>query len=222
MLSHTVWGWGWLAQLFGVLVAVAGFALARRQRRTGWALATAGAAVLAFTPALSGHAAAAPRLAALAVLADGLHIIGAGGWLGSLLFVVAVGVPMAMRLDQGERGPAVADLVSAYSPTALFFAGVAAATGVVAAWVHFDSVSALWTTPYGRTLLVKLGILSVVAGTGAHNWRRVRPALGDTVGTRRIRRSAAVELAVGALVLVVTAILVATPTPMDSVALTAR
>jgi putative copper export protein len=43
----------------------------------------------------------------------------------------------------------------------------------------------------------------------------VRPALGDDAGTARLRRSAAAELAVGALVLLATAVLVATPTPVD-------
>ena len=79
-----------------------------------------------------------------------------------------------------------------------------------------DSVSALWQSEYGRTLLLKLGILSVVAGTGAYNWLRVKPALGSIEGAVRIRRSATLELAVGVLVLVVTAVLVATPTPMDA------
>ena len=216
MLSRTVWGWGWLLQALGAVVAALGFRSAQRGGRAGWAIAAVGALLLAFTPALSGHAASAPRLTALAILADGAHVIGAGGWLGSLLVVVAVGVPAAMRLAESERGRAVADLINAFSPTALAFAGLVAATGVFAAWLHLGAVSALWQTTYGKTLLLKLAILSVVAGTGAYNWLRVRPALGDAVGAQRIRRSAGVELVVGVAVLVVTAVLVATPTAMDA------
>ena len=144
-----------------------------------------------------------------------MHVIGAGGWLGSLLMVLLAGIPVAVRLGEGQRGPAVASLVNAFSPTALVFAGLAGATGVFAAWLHLGGVSALWQTEYGRTLLVKLAILSVVAGTGAYNWLRVKPALGDERGAARMRRSATVELAVGVLVLLVTAVLVATPTGMD-------
>lgn len=213
MLSDTVWGWGWLLQLAGLLIAAAGFRAASRDRSSGWGVAAVGAVALAFSPALSGHAAAAPRLALLAIAADGFHVIGAGGWLGGLLVLVAVGLPAALRLD--ARGPAVADLVNAFSPTALAFAGITAASGVFAAWLHLTDVSSLWQTPYGRTLLLKLAVLSVVAGTGAYNWLRVKPRLGDVAGAARLRRSASVELAVGALVLVVTAVLVATPTPMD-------
>jgi copper transport protein len=78
-----------------------------------------------------------------------------------------------------------------------------------------SELSALWQSGYGRTLLVKLAMLSVVAGTGAYNWRRVKPTLGTAAGTMRMRTSARIELMVGALVLIATAVLVATPTPMD-------
>jgi putative copper export protein len=215
MLARTVWGWGWLLQLGAALAAAAAFALARRGTGAGWAAAALAALGLAFTPALAGHAAAAPRLTALAVLSDGLHVLGAGGWLGSLVVVLGAGVPAALALGPGRRGAAVAALVDAFSPTALACAGLTAGTGLLAAWLHVGRLAALWGTGYGRTLLVKLAVLSLVAGTGAYNWRRVRPALGDDAGTARLRRSAAAELAVGALVLLATAVLVATPTPVD-------
>ncbi|MDQ3949955.1 MAG: CopD family protein [Gemmatimonadota bacterium] len=215
MVSSTVWGWGWLLQVAAVTVAFAGFFAARRGRIRGWTLAALGALALAFAPALSGHAASTPQLTGLAVVSDGLHILGAGGWLGSLLVVLVAGIPAALRTGGSSSGRAVADLVNAFSPTALAFAGLVAATGVIAASLHLGSVPALWQSGYGRTLLLKLAILSIVVATGAYNWRRVRPALGDGEGARRIRRSASAELAVGVLVLIVTAVLVAMPTPME-------
>lgn len=216
MLGRTTWGWGWMLQAAGAAIAVAGFLAARRGRRAGWAVAALAMAAQVFTPALSGHAVAVPRLAPLAVLADGLHVIGAGGWLGSLLFVVAVGIPVARGLPEGERGRGVADLVNAFSPTALVFAGIVAATGVFSAWLHLGAVSALWQSEYGRALLLKLGVLAVVMATAAYNWLRVRPALGKSDGSARIRRSATAELAIGVVVLLVTAVLVATPPPADA------
>lgn len=216
MLLNTVWGWGWLLQATGAIVAIAGSRLAKREPATGWALAGVGGLALSLAPALSGHAVAAPRLTALAVAADTLHVIGAAGWIGSLLLVVTVGIPAAMRLGDGRRGSAVARLVNAYSPTALVFAGVVTATGLFAAWMHLGFGPALWQSEYGRVLLIKVAILTGVAGTGAYNWRRVRPTLGDDRGAMRIRRSAGTELAVAVLVLLVTAVLVATPPPMST------
>jgi methionine-rich copper-binding protein CopC/uncharacterized membrane protein len=187
-------------------------------RSTGgaWGVAALGALALAVTPALSGHAASAPRLTAVAIVADALHVVGAGGWIGGLLVLIAAGVPAARALPEGERGRGVAALVNAFSPTALAFAATLALTGVFAAWLHVGTFGALWGSAYGKTLLLKLGLLTAVFGTGAYNWLRVRPALGGGApdGPRRLRRSAAFEIAVGVVVLLVTAALVATATPV--------
>lgn len=213
MLSQTVWGHGWTLELIGLVLAF--FGVRRAKRHEQWGILTVAAILLAFTPAFSGHASSTPSFAALAVFADGLHVLGAGGWLGSLLMVIVAGIPAAMRLGGEESGPAVADLVNAFSPTALVSAGLVGTTGVIAAWLHVGSVPALWQTTYGQTLLVKLAVLSVVAATGMYNWLRVKPTLGQDEGAHRVRRSALVELTIGIVVLAVTAVLVATPTAMD-------
>ncbi len=152
----------------------------------------------------------------LPILADGLHVLGAGGWLGTLLAILLAGIPTAWQAGPSQRGAAVAELVNAFSPVALACAGLAAVTGLFAAWVHLGTLPALWQSTYGRTLLVKLAVLSVVAATGAYNWRRVRPALGGDPATARLRRSASLELAVAAAVIAITAVLVATPPPTES------
>lgn len=221
MLLKTVWGRGWILQLIGIVLAGFGFHRARKESgmsaasRTGWLIATLGAIIMAFSLGQAGHAASAPRLGALTLLADGLHVIGAGGWLGSLAIVLGAGIPAALALPERDRGPMVAELFNAFSPTALMFAGLVASTGVFAAWIHVGTFSAIWKTGYGQTLLVKLAILSVVALTGAYNWLKVKPSLGNMEGVVNIRRSARVEIAIGILVLLVTAILVAMPTSMD-------
>lgn len=231
MIQKTMWGKGWLLQLAGVIVAGVGFHLADRARRArgaasestlgargnGWQLATLGAVLLAFSPAFSGHASASPKLRTLAVLADGLHVMSASSWLGSLALVLIAGLPAAMRLAESERGPMVSELINAFSPVALASAALAASSGVFAAWLHVGLIPNLWGTRYGITLLVKLTILGAVALTGFYNWRFVKPRLGTDDATMHLRRSARVEVAVAILVLLVTAILVATPTSMDMV-----
>ncbi len=179
MLGRTLWGWGWLLQAVGTVVAAAGFLLARRSRAEaaerggqhptasgneavrahgaaepreraagddatlilsqlpsrasdplpavpeerpapvrapargaspGWWIAGLGAVLLALSPGLSGHAVSTPRFAPLPVLTDAVHVIGAGGWLGSLLAVVlavtavlvATATPMGTDMPQGD------------------------------------------------------------------------------------------------------------------------
>lgn len=215
LVQGTVWGTAWILQVTAALAALMGFAAARRGAGAGWALAALGAAAIAFTPALSGHAVATPEFAAAAVLSDGIHVLAAGGWLGGLLVVIAIGVPAALRLGDGQRGPAVAALVNAFSPMALAFGGTVVATGIVAAWLHLGAVEALWTTAYGRTLLLKVAVLAVLFATAAYNYLRVRPALGTETAARRLNRSAAFELTLAVVVLLITAVLVAMPPPPD-------
>jgi putative copper export protein len=223
ILRHTTWGVGWHIQLLGVIIAGIGFyraiavpATPSRSSTGAWLVASMGALTLAFSAGLAGHAAAAPRFGALMLIADGLHIVGGGGWLGSLTVVLAIGVPAALALPQADRGPTVAALIHAFSPTALAFATVIAVTGLFAGWIHLGTLPALWQTPYGSMLFRKLVILSVALAAGAYNWLRVRPRLGhDDAAITNLRRSATVEIVVGVAVLFVTAILVAMPTAMD-------
>jgi copper transport protein len=212
MLLDTPWGWGWLLQVGAALLVLGGFQRATRDPRRGWGVAAIAALALAFTPALSGHAAAVEGLGPVAVVLDGAHVLGASAWLGTLLVLLLAGVPAALA----QGGPAgrgmVADLVNRFSPLALVFAGFVAATGVAAAVIHLAALSELWGTAYGRTLLVKVGLVAIVILLGAYNWRRVRPTLTEA-GPARLRRSAALELIAAAAILLATSILVATPTP---------
>lgn len=216
MVTDTQWGSAWAIQCAAALGAALAFWFASRRHAGSWALAGVAAVVLAFSPGLGGHAVASSRLTSLAVTVDGLHVVGAAGWLGSLACLILIGVPVALMQAGERRWQTVSSLVNAFSPAALSFAGLAVLTGLISAWLRLGSLSPLRTSTYGRVLLLKLALLIGVAGTGAYNWLRVRPALGTEAATLRLRRSARVELTIGVLVLIVTAILVAVPTPLDA------
>jgi putative copper export protein len=213
-LAQTRWGSAWLLQIAVALLALVGFCIATRARQIGWGLAALAAPLLALSVTLQGHAAASHQRRVLAVTIDALHILGAAGWLGSLLSLVMIGLP-ADGMTAVSRWTRIQALVETFSPTALAFAGLVVVTGVGSAWLRLGGLTPLWTSPYGKALLVKLGVLLGAVGTGFYNWQRVRPALGTEVATRRLFRSAWSELAIGFLVLVVTGVLVAMPTPLE-------
>lgn len=215
LLTGTVWGIAWVLQSIATLAFVVGLLVARAPygRSAGWMGAAGAAVLLAAVPALSGHAAAAERLAALAIFADTAHVLGGGLWLGTLATLLAAGLPASLHAQPGEGPRAVADMVNLFSPLALAAAGVVALTGAVSSLLHVGSPAALFGTGYGQMLLLKLVLLAGVAALGYHNWRRVRPALGEAEGTNRLRRSARAEIATGLAVVLVTAVLVALPTP---------
>jgi putative copper export protein len=216
LLFQTGWGWGWLLQFGGTLLAIFGYYRLSRSGR-GAAAAIVAVLTLSVTPALSGHALSSGTYAPLAIVAGTIHVLGAAGWLGTLAVLVLAGLPAAQQLESGDRGLAVAELVNAFSPTALASAGLVLITGTLVAWIHLGSIAELWHTGYGRMLLIKLGVLGGVVGVGAYNWRLVKPVLGSDVSTRQLRRSATLELCIALVVVAVTAVLVATPTPAELV-----
>jgi len=162
---------------------------------------------------LAGHTATAPRLPLITMVLDALHVVAAGGWLGTLLALVVIGLPATLALPADRRGPATAAMVNAFSPAALVFAGIALLTGLFAIGVHLGVPPAFTSTAYGRTLLVKLGAFALVVVVGAWNWRRVRPRLAEPGLPSHLRRTGTTELLLAALVLAATAVLVATPPP---------
>jgi putative copper export protein len=141
------------------------------------------------------------------IAGDWLHVLGGASWLGSLLSVMVIGVPIALTLPPPDRWASISSLVNAFSPVALVSAAVVVASGVFASWVHLEHLSALWQTNYGRTLLVKLALVLITLAIGAYNFKRVQPQLSNETGTLRLRRSAAAELGVGFLILLVTGLL---------------
>lgn len=218
MLRLTIWGRAWLLQMAMAALLLSGLLVARpglhhSGRPAGWTMAAVAVLGLCVVPGLSGHAAAVPRAPALAVANDALHVLGGGAWLGTLAVLLLVALPAALRTPDTDRLHAAAVIITLFSPLALAAAALVGLTGIVNSLLHLGAPAQLWTTGYGRALLLKLGILATVAALGFYNWRVVRPALGAAAATRRLRRAAGTELAVGALVLLVTAVLVALPTP---------
>lgn len=213
LLLGTAWGWGWLLQVAAAVAGIGVFEAIRRRPAGGWRIAAVLALILAVTPALSGHAVAVPSLTGLAVAVDSVHVLAVSAWLGTLLFVVGVGMPEAIRADPATSITAIAGMVRIFSPAALVLAGVAAGTGVVSATFQMTALSDLWLSEYGRMLLLKLAAVLLVVAAGAYNWLRLKPRLSNADDPVTLRTSGALELGAAALVLLLTAILVATPTP---------
>ncbi|MEP7001050.1 MAG: CopD family protein [bacterium] len=208
----TEWGSTWRPQFGAGVVACVGFVLVRGRGLPAWGVVGSVMLTLAAVTAGSGHAWSSPRMPAVAVMVDMFHIMGAAGWMGSLLWMAAVGLPI-IQSSRDNRARRAAALVQAFSPLALVFAAVVGISGVASAWLRLGVLDALWSTAYGQVLLVKLVLLAALAAMGFHNWRHLSPSLGTEEGTARLQRSAAIEVGIGLLVVIVTAVLVATPTP---------
>jgi putative copper resistance protein D len=76
-------------------------------------------------------------------------------------------------------------------------------------WELLGSASQLWTSGYGRYLIVKLAVVACLLGLAAFNKLRLTPRLAaDELGAlRSLRRSICAELALGLVILIITAAL---------------
>lgn len=209
---NTTWGTGWLLQLGASLLFLAGLPFTR-SRAAGWSVVHAAVLALLVATPITGHAVAGTWGWKVEIPLHALHLAGSGLWLGTLLCIIGVVYPVARRLGEPEGGRLIGNMVHRFNAMAITGAAVVVACGCLLSLAYVGLAEKNWVTTYGVTLLVKIALLLAVLGLGAYNWRRLRPRLGLPSGTETLRRTATIELIIGSLVLLATAILVHLPAP---------
>ncbi len=186
--------------LAGVGIALAGAKLGRARRM---ALIVVGLSVAALMLAhvAAGHAGASADWRWAKIAVQWAHFVGVGVWLGGLaaLLVALRGVPEEEKAVGARRFSAVAGVAL----------GVVAASGVVRAVDEVGAWGRLLTTSFGQLVLLKSGCLLLLASLGAINRYRNVPAAPRTL--RGLRQIGTTELAIAAIVLVITGFLTGLP-----------
>jgi copper transport protein len=226
-------GRAWFAR--ALLFAIGGSVLVATLRHVGrwvWRVAAVLVGVaLVFAYAESGHGGVG-RWPAVGLLSTIAHLSGMAVWLGGLLMLAVVVLPLVAP----ERAVGV---VARFSPIALWSVAVVVASGLVQAWRQVGSIDALTSTTYGRLLLAKSAAVVVLIGLAVASRTLVQRRLPDpaslqparsvgaAVGTdveepaparddaaRRLRntlrKTVGLEMLVAVVVLAVTSVLVAT------------
>jgi copper transport protein len=169
-----------------------------------------------------GHAAAGDQTT-LALLSDTAHLSAVSIWVGGLVLLTACLLP-SRRIEE------LAGALPRFSGIALGAVGVILVTGIYQGWREVGTIPALWSTGYGKLLMVKIACFTLLVGLGnlgriAVRRRYLTPvahalSASDVVEIglseedrmlRRLRRSVGLEVAIAAVVLAVTAVLVSTP-----------
>jgi copper transport protein len=165
---------------FVVALVVASLAAAATMERRVLVPALVAALCLAPVPAVAGHA-LDPGLPRLNVVVDVLHVAAASAWVGVLVGLLALRPPAeAMRRVIALAAGSVVLLI---------------VTGVVRASFELVSLSQLWETSYGWTLIAKTDLVLLALLVG----RLVRG---------NVTRRAAIELGVVAVLVVAVSVLV--------------
>ncbi|GAA1038443.1 copper resistance protein CopC [Virgisporangium ochraceum] len=168
---------------------------------------------------LSGHAGVSPA-PAVSLVADAAHLASMGVWLGGLVVLVAVLLPKANARELGA-------ILPVWSNWAMMSVIVLSLTGVAQAIIEVASFGPLFDTRYGRLVLAKVALLTLVLVVAYFSRRLVlAPARKALVGAggpadddeeldeppvKPLRRSILAELAITGVVPAVAAALVQTP-----------
>jgi copper resistance protein D len=216
VLSQTDFGNDWLARfvfacvLAGLLVPIPS---AKGTHSAGIkAAAAVFAAAFVGSLAFAGHAIGGQGVEGIVhPAADVLHLIAAAAWVGAL-------VPLALLLSmaKAETSALAAARTATLRFSTLGIVSVATllVTGLVNSWYLVGSISALDESEYGHLLLIKLALFLGMVGIAAFNWSQLTPRLvqdADAVAAwkaqRQLRRNAALEACLGAVIIGVVAVL---------------
>ncbi len=216
VLLQTVFGNDWLVRLVlaGLIAAAFAPSFAAQRIESAWfQAALAGlAAALAGSLAWAGHAIGAPGLERIFhPAADLVHLVAAAAWVGAL-------VPLALLLAAAAHDepsqPAARTAVLRFSTLGIASVATLLCTGIVNSWYLAGSVAALTGTDYGRLVLAKIALFFVMVAIAAVNRLRLTPRIVQPASPavvqqalRQLRRNAAIEAALGALVIAVVAVL---------------
>jgi putative copper export protein len=152
----------------------------------------------------SSHQATEPNSSWVSELADWLHLVAACVWVGGVATLAFCVWPLASGLRRRA--------FLGFSQLAAVLVGVMVLAGAYLALVRLPEVSELWTTHYGRLLLLKSALVFLGLSWGGFHHTFVRPRL-EAGEQPRVRPSLIGESMVAIVVLLGAALLVNGPPP---------
>lgn len=213
LLTGSSMGAAWKARMAALLVAVIAATIAAG--RGAWLAVVAIAAGVALsTLAWTGHGAAGEGAAGwVHLVADVLHLLASGAWVGALLGLVLLVTRPADRVDVAHL-TLTHRALHGFGRVGTIVVGAIVVTGLVNSWmlVGPGSVADLGTTLYGQLLVAKLVLFAAMLGLASLNRFRLTPVFEQSIaaadhhgGIRALRASLAVETACAVLILALVA-----------------
>ena len=183
-----------------------------RSAKIGTLVVALGAGAALGTLAWTGHAAVTEGAAGtIHRLADGLHLLAAGAWLGALAVLVTL---LFARIEDDQSVAAARSALAGFAVAGSIIVAVIVATGLINVWmiiVGVEGALRLSTTLYGQLLGVKLVLFAAMLGLAAANRWRLTPRLAsgdasrDSGGVRALRISIGLETSAAVLILALVA-----------------
>jgi len=173
-----------------------------------WSLASVGLLGLLATWAFAGHS-RSMRWSLIGVPVDVAHHAAAAAWIGGLAIIGLI----AIRECSPDE---LKEIVSKFGRLASVSVAVIVGTGIVQSIRLVGSPTQLFSANHGRFLVLKVVVLGAMLKVADINRQRVARRFGSRAVTPRravenLRRAMGTELAVGLLVIAVTAAMVVSP-----------
>lgn len=200
------WGGRWQWQAAAAAMTALGTLALLRSPMAGGLIASLGVLGVAAAMPMTGHAYGNPQ----AWIAQSVHILGAGFWIGTLIVVLLVPLVLSAS-SRAEVTSMHRYWLRAFSPLAVTGASMLVLSGGLLAFLYLPAWDTLWTEPYGQILLVKVSLSLCVLFCGAANYLRIR--FSPDLHTDPLPRTVAVEVVFAFLVLAATGLLTSTAQP---------
>ncbi|WP_374944640.1 copper homeostasis membrane protein CopD [Sphingomonas sp.] len=199
LLSGSATGAAWEARMWALIVVLVA---AGRASRLGLVALASGIALA--TLAWTGHGAMDEgAIGWVHRIADILHLLAAGAWVGALLGLILLAARPLRRADAAHLA-LTHRAIHGFGMVGTIIVTILVITGLINAWllVGPGNVAALGMTLYGKLLLAKLALFAAMLGLAALNRFRLTPRFEASIAAAdhrgalgALRRSLAVETA---------------------------
>ncbi len=218
-LTMTQSGKIWLArELYGALLLIFIWIVVNKGAARNLIRAAAVLSVpLVASRSMTSHAVAVREDTLLLVNADAIHLIATALWAGGLVALWRVLRLASNQLHQPLSWTTA--IVNRFSRLALVSVALLAITGPYQSWIHVGSFEILMNTDYGKMLLLKLLLFSVMLCIGTLNFLSTRGVLARAVSrnengqaaSKTALRRIGIESVIGLLIFCVTGLLTVLP-----------
>jgi copper resistance protein D len=211
MMFETPMGNAWVVRVLALLSTVAaGYSMRRRNGQKALVSAIVGTTIALASLAWTGHGAASEGAAGTGQLvADIIHLLGAGAWLGAL-----AALAIMLFHDVGNRSEAhwilTHRLLAGFSIAGTIIVALVVGSGLVNSWmlVGPQNILTLHSTIYGQLLIAKLLLFGIMLILAAGNRFTLTPSFehalqngGTNSARRRLQMSLIIELSLAAAII---------------------
>ena len=177
------------------------------------------ALALIATTTMMGHGASTELIPP--IILDYVHNLLSSIWIGGVIFLGFVVLPSITKLDGTVRDKITISLIPRFSAMIIISLGILIITGPTLLWFLDSNVSSLTDSTYGKLIMLKIAIASVmIAFGGFYQIRFIQQAKKDLKSTsvfKKLKRPLRFEAGLGIALLAVVALLVNSSLPAGEI-----